>query len=76
MSEVPEDDEQGQIHLIINLLYSYASNKRKFPIQYMHIDAKRGQKLLDTYEYDLMDLIHLCDAEHLTRLAQATYLLY
>jgi len=60
----------------MNLLYSYASNKTKVQPQYLFKQKETDMKILDTYEYELMDLIQFWDAEHLTRLAQTAYLLY
>jgi hypothetical protein len=57
LSETAENDDQAQSHLVINLLYSYASNKPKPGFFKIDATAKKVDELLTHYEYELMDLI-------------------
>jgi hypothetical protein len=75
LNEVPEDDDQGRIHLVINLLYYYASNYKKEDIISIPREQETQEKLLDAYEYEFLDAIQFWDSEHLTKLAQTFYLL-
>lgn len=75
LSEVPEDDDKARIHLVANLLYYYASNYQKDDILSIHREQENQEKLLDAYEYELLDAIQFWDSEHLTKLTQAFYLL-
>ncbi len=74
ISEFEDSDDQGQIHMVINLLYSYYSNKTKKAIQYTPNNIQIDKKIFDAYEYEFLDLIQFCDVDHLTRLAQVTSL--
>nr|AAZ94900.1 unknown [Moneuplotes crassus] len=61
--------------MIINLLYSYASNRTKKPYTHQDLQMKLDKKIFNAYEYDFLDLTQFCDADHLTRLAQTTSLM-
>lgn len=57
LSEVPEEDDKARIHLVANLLYYYASNYQKDDILSIHREQENQEKLLDAYEYELLDAI-------------------
>jgi hypothetical protein len=57
LNEVPEDDDQARIHLVINLLYYYASNYKKEDIISIPREQETQEKLLDAYEYEFLDAI-------------------
>jgi hypothetical protein len=57
LSEVPEDDDKARIHLVTNLLYYYASNYQKDDILSVPREQENQEKLLDAYEYELLDTI-------------------
>jgi hypothetical protein len=70
-----EGDEQKESELACNLLYSIASNKPKNIGIYKHKYSRENDEILVHFEYELLDSIDLLDGDHLTRLAQAIYLL-
>jgi hypothetical protein len=60
---------------MVNLLFTFASNKPKdFGVYRLHTQDDVDE-LIAHYEPDLIENVFLLDAEHLTRLCQTLYLL-
>ena len=60
---------------IVNTLFTFASNRPSTFGVYKVYAKDEVNELLAHYEEDLKDMIQYLDADHLTRLAQALYLL-
>lgn len=60
---------------LINLFYTFASNRPKSYGVYKDIEADNLDELIANYEHDLCEAAESADAEHLTRLAQTMYIL-
>lgn len=72
------EEEKKRAENIVNLMYTFASNKPQQFGLYKVYAAEDINELLSHYETDLKDISEkqgLLDAEHLTRLAQALYIL-
>jgi hypothetical protein len=71
-------NEKVRAEQMVNLLYSFASNKpNQFGVYKVYAEEELSE-MLSHYESDLKDIAEspeLLDAEHLTRLAQALYIL-
>lgn len=76
LNELPEEDDQGRIHMVANLLFCYASNFPKVDILEINKSIEKQYELYLNYEYELMDSIQFCDNDHLARLVQAVYLFF
>jgi len=76
-AKTPEE-EKKRAENIVNVLYTFASNKPAQFGLYKVYAAEDINELLSHYETDLKEIAEkegLLDAEHLTRLAQALYVL-
>lgn len=62
-------------HDLIDLIYMFASSRPKSFGNYRLIAADELDELIAHYEHDLCEAAEQADAEHLTRLAQAMYIL-
>lgn len=60
---------------LINMLFTFASARPKSFGVYKVYAAEELDELLAYYEHDLCDAAEKADAEHITRLAQAMYIL-
>lgn len=70
-------DQKARAQDLVNLLYTFASNRPNQFGLYKVYAAEELNELLSHYEGDLKEIIEtdgLLDADHLTRLAQALYL--
>lgn len=75
INEVKAEDDQGRIHLIINLLYSYFSNFPRADMTKTIDRVKESNALFVHYEFEMQDKVQFSDKEHLTRLGQTLYLM-
>jgi len=76
-AKTPEE-EKSRAQNIVNLFYSFASNRPQQFGLYKVYAAEEVNELLSHYEADLKEISEkegLLDPEHLTRLAQALYIL-
>lgn len=60
---------------LIDLIFTFASCKPKQFGVYKHYAADELDELLAVYEHDLCEAAESADAEHLTRIAQALYIM-
>ena len=60
---------------LLNLFYTFASCKPKTFGVYRHYAAEELEELLSHYEYELCEAAEAADGEHLTRIAQAMYIM-
>ena len=75
INEIKAEDDQGRIHLIINLLYSYFSNFPRADMTKTIDRVKESNALFVHYEFEMQDKVQFSDKEHLTRLGQTLYLM-
>jgi len=57
LNELKEDDDQGRIHLVTNLLYMYVSNRPRVNMNDSEENIKKTEDMLVHYEFDLMDKV-------------------
>jgi hypothetical protein len=60
---------------LINLIYTFAASRPKSFGNYRLIAADELDELIAHYEHDLCEAAEAADAEHITRLAQAMYIM-
>jgi hypothetical protein len=60
---------------LINLLFTFASCKPLLFGVYKHYASEELDEMISHYEHDLCEAAEAADAEHLTRLAQAMYIM-
>ena len=71
MSEIDQNDDQGQIKLVANLLYSFITCVGKPNPARVWEFLEDTNEVLTAYNYELMDLTQFADADDLTKLIRA-----
>lgn len=68
-------ESQEDAHQLSNVFYMFASSRPKGFGVYKKYAAEELDELLAHYEHDLCEAAEKSDADHVTRIAQAMYIL-